>query len=127
MTPVSTTIKKKATAWRNGLILCNPDNGRAFILTVKSGSVCFIVVCVDSGPGPARSASSSGCRHGADDGVAVRVFYVFSGGAHHRSVGPGTLPHSAPQESPLPGRDGPLPPGVALQGWWGDANRERPR
>lgn len=93
--------------------------------SIVRGCVC-VCVCVDSGPARARSASS-GCRHGADDGVAVRVFHVFPGGAHHGSVGPGPVPHSAPPESPLPGRDGPLPPGAALQGRRGDADRARPR
>lgn len=77
-------------------------------------------------PTPALSASS-GRHHGANDGVAVRVFHVFSGGAHHRSVRPGPLSHAAPPESPLPGRDGPLPAGAAVQGRRRNADRARPR
>lgn len=76
--------------------------------------------CIDSGPGPAPASSDR--RHGADDGVAMRVFHVFPGGAHHGSVGPGSLPHPAPPEPPLSGGDGPLPPGAALQRRWGDAD-----
>lgn len=77
-------------------------------------------------PTPALSASS-GRHHGANDGVPVRVFHVFSGGAHHRSVRPGPLSHAAPPESPLPRRDGPLPTGAAVQGRRRNADRARPR
>lgn len=76
-------------------------------------------------PIPPRPAASSGRHHGANDGVAVRVFHVFSGGAHHGSVRPGPIPHAAPPESPLLGRDGPLPAGAAVQGRRRDADRAR--
>lgn len=59
-------------------------------------------------------SASSGCRHGTDDGVTVRILYVFSGGAYHGSVGPGPLPHATPQESFVLGRDGPFSPGTPL-------------
>lgn len=44
----------------------------------------------------------------------MRVLHVFSGGAHHRPVGPGSLPNAAPQESLVLGRDGPFSSGAPL-------------
>ena len=66
-------------------------------------------------------------HHGADDGVSVRVFHVFPGGAHHGSVGPGSVPQPAPPEPPVPGGDGSIPAGAALQGRGGDTDGARPR
>lgn len=80
---------------------------------------CCFIVRVSLTPGhPVRSRSVlnfHGCGHGTDDGVAVRVLYVFSGGPHHRPVGSSPLPQPTPPEPPVPGRDRPLPVGAALQ------------
>ena len=63
-------------------------------------------------------------RNGANDGVAMRVLYVFSCGPHLRPIGPGPLQNAPPEESSVPGRDRALPPGAAVQrrSYWRDAD-----
>lgn len=52
--------------------------------------------------------------HGVNDGIAMRVLYVFPGRPHLRPVGPGQIPHAPASQSPLSRGNRALSAGFAL-------------